>query len=439
MSSAADLCLFAAGSNGKGQLATGHLDDVHTFQPCSFSGCPVGGLPPRTTSILTVVGGGNHTLVLLSRRSNALGGTENELWGCGDGARGQLGPEYAAEAGDGTAIFRPVRLPLKLAGYIVKMVAACWETSYLVLSKESSNDVVVSMGGDDYGDLGVDGMNKKDKSLPFHIVDLSGVVGTCSVHLTVKDIAAGPHHVVVLLQTEHTDGSTAEHVAGWGSSRHGQLGPLISATMGRLPPFVSSPAAVVVPGSSSDPIRTMRLGNQHSVFLHASGRLSALGSDRKGQTHGLSGVTNVASIGCTWNGTYALAVEDSQVAIYSVGSHARGQLGRRQTVEGTPSPVEFPFPQASGALRRLACGSEHVLSLITRRDRAGAEQTEVWGWGWNEHGNLGVGSLEDVHVPVQMWPSEFPVAVGEVIGIWAGCGTSWIVVRRCKDRPGEDS
>jgi protein ATS1 len=72
----------------------------------------------------------------------------------------------------------------------------------------------------------------------------------------------------------------------------------------------------------------------------------------------------------------------------------------------------------------FACGSEHVLCVLESE----GGHAEVWGWGWNEHGNLATGSLDDVKVPVRIWPSLPAQAKEKVVGVWAGCGTSWIAV-----------
>ena len=61
--------------------------------------------------------------------------------------------------------FVPLSLPLEelsLQGYSVSHVAACWETSYVVLEHDTLGDVLLSMGTDDFGDLGIGGCGKDD-------------------------------------------------------------------------------------------------------------------------------------------------------------------------------------------------------------------------------------------------------------------------------------
>ncbi|KAI9438442.1 RCC1/BLIP-II [Lactarius psammicola] len=408
------LLLYAAGSNGRGQLATADLQDSHYFTPCIFNGRQRGTLPPGTFSVNAIKGGGNHSLALLSRLNSS--NPQIEVWGCGDGTKGQLGPTYVDEAGDNCAIFRPIALPLEdhgLSGYEISDVAACWETSFFVLTKDGQHDILISMGGDDFGDLGIGGLgtaNGTRKALPFHILDFTHIVGPVAHRLSITSIAAGPHHVIALLSA-----GNKQHIAGWGTARHGQLGPLHTPS-GRALPFSHSPVAINLPiDIQLDPVRYVRAGNQHSLFLHASGRVSALGSDAKGQLRGLHAAEDVQAIGCSWNGSYLR----TRTGLLSAGVNAHGQLGREDASETALGFVDLPN---TSRVVDFVCGSEHVLCLLESEGQA-----EVWGWGWNEHGNLATGSLNDVRAPVRIWPSS-PAQAGEAVGVWAGCGTSWIAV-----------
>jgi protein ATS1 len=411
--------LYAAGSNGHGQLATGDIQDAHTFRPCAFAVYECGTPPPLTSSVVAIVGGGNHTLAFLSRIVDTTSSNQgSEVWGCGDGAKGQLGPAYNTEAGNNGAIFRRLVLPLeerRLSGYAVSKVAACWETTFLVLAKEGQHDVLISMGGDDFGDLGVGGLGtKQQRKTPFHIVDFSHIVGSAAHHVSITDITAGPHHALVVL---HADNK--QYIAGWGTARHGQLGPLL-APSGRALPFSPSPVAISLPiDVQLDPVLSVCAGNQHSLFLHVSGRVSALGSDAKGQLHGLHAAKDVRAIGCSWNGSYLR----TPTTLLSAGASGRGQLGRAEAPVAPLGAVDTP---GNAKVLGFACGSEHVLCLLETERR-----NQVWGWGWNEHGNLGTGSLDDVTVPVKIWPpstTESEEIIGDALGVWAGCGTSWIAV-----------
>ncbi|KAI0962581.1 hypothetical protein AcV7_001395 [Taiwanofungus camphoratus] len=449
------LCLLSAGSNAQGQLGTGSSEDAHVFTPCIFAGHPPGTLPPGTTTVSQIACGANHTLALLVRSGDM------ELWGCGDGRRGQLGPSYAAAVGAGsTAEFRKLDLQLRLharsrEGYTPRLVAAGWETSYIILSRAGRSDVLVAMGADDFGNLGVGGAKGKGVAgKPLHIVELEQLlVDTLassddgSVILTVENLATGPHHIVLKYKYQLQAGITRELIAGWGTSRHGQLGN-VDSTSGRPSPFYSTPHLVISRRSACGTVTSCAAGTQHTVFLHSSGRLLGIGSNKKAQLQDLEKLTNVCAVGCTWNGTYAVVHDDDGYRIMATGSNDKGQLGRPRA-EDVPvlAPVRLRFAPSMHHLFKVACGSEHVLCLFAitsanqngrrtgshlRADPDSAEvQYEVWAWGWNEHGNLGVGLAEDIDLPMKVWPPAYAIEHdGRAVDIWCGNGTSWIMIDR---------
>ncbi|KAF7302788.1 RCC1/BLIP-II proteni [Mycena kentingensis (nom. inval.)] len=379
--------LFSAGSNAHGQLSNGSDDDSHVFRPCSFEG----GDFPAGWRLADLAFGANHTLALLEDAESG----KPELWGCGDGRKGQLGPKYAA-----TPVLSPLRLPLEshgLASYSPRLVAAAWETSYVVLSAPERADVLVSMGSNDFGVLGV-GPKPIE---PLNIVELGDIL--LGSALDIRAIVAGQNHVVVALGMA---GGADDVVVGWGASRHGQLGDAKK-------PFAAAPA-VILRGIC----RSIALGHQHTIVLDSSGGLVAFGSNRKQQLDGLDRL-HARSVHCTWNGTYVVTTEGH---LLSTGSNIQGQLGR--DTNSCIHYVAFPFDAAAHDLVQLACGSEHVLAVF----RTPQSALEVWGWGWNEHGNLGSGTTEDAHMPRKLWPSDSTPTIPGPVRIWAGLGTSWIAV-----------
>ncbi|KAI0370062.1 RCC1/BLIP-II [Pilatotrama ljubarskyi] len=431
------LYLYSAGSNARGQLAIGVLQDAHRFTPCVFFGAAPGALPPGVVAIEHISCGANHTLALLRRSGGA-----KEVWGCGDGSRGQLGPSYLkdVEKADGetshaTAVFRPLDVASHalrdtggalFEGYTVRLVSAGWETSYAVLSCSGRSDILLSMGGDDFGNLGVCGSRTQKAVAPVHVVHLDGLVSleAAGTLRTVLAVSTGPHHTIAKVRLTRPDRTTETLCTGWGTSRHGQLGNITNSS-GRPTPFVPSPRLVLIP--APEEVTHLALGNQHTVALTSNGTLCALGSDRKRQLDGLDTLRDVERVRCTWNGTYALLRTGQVVA---TGSNTHSQLGRGADYHerhGTLGPVRFPFQLRPGQIVDLVCGSEHVLCIVDRDDVS----REVWGWGWNEHGNLGTGGTEDVSAPVKIWPSnDHGDANGRVLRVWAGCGTSWILVER---------
>ncbi|KIM38330.1 hypothetical protein M413DRAFT_447829 [Hebeloma cylindrosporum] len=401
------LSLLSSGSNAQGQLGNSSLDDSHVFKASLFAGQPSRSLPPGTSRVIDVATGANHTLVLLE-----LAGNKREIWGCGDGTKGQLGLNYQKGVSEGLSptVFRKIHLGLGESGlehYTFKFIAATWETSYIVLSCEGKPDVVLSMGSNDYGDLGVGG--SKHSPTDFHIVRFDHIAPV-SERWEVQFISSGQRHVLLSIKS-----NDASLLVGWGTSRHGQLGNPSNT------PFSSTPR--IVSHQNDPPIISSSLGIHHTIFLHDSGRISGLGSNRKGQLQVVeSPDLGNTDIGCTWNGTYVIV--EGRI-VYSSGSNSHHQLGRQNGGSEPVAIVEFPESLGHSSLK-IACGSEHVLTLCSSE--------QVWGWGWNEHGNLGLGHTGDAPAPVRLWPPSYlDDRVSSIQGIWAGLGTSWI----CAEIDGE--
>ena len=432
------ITLLSTGSNAHGQLGNTTLDDSHTFQPCSFIKNPPNSLPPGTLAVLSVVSGANHTLVLLEL-VDQLGMKTRELWGCGDGRAGQLGKRYKEDviAGSSTTKFRKIELSLEengLSGYSYRLISASWVTSYAVLSCSGKGDVVISMGSDDFGDLGVGGSREQSEK-DFHLVRFNHLSTPSGIHITpaairVESITSGQRHTIVHLQISEPNDISPLLLVGWGTSRHGQLGQAPLSNPKHLQ-FTSLPQIVEV-----DHVVSCALGIRHSLFLNTWGQISALGSNRKGQLQ-LLPLKTVRRIGCTWNGSYAVFETNEEWRIHSSGSNSHGQLGLKTdplNTDDIPGSGIVYFPEVfdcKSTSVEIACGSEHVLILSHRNTEDRSVQQVLWGWGWNEHGNLGIGNTKDTPLPLKIWSNEpgygsYFEGARELIGIWAGAGTSWI-------------
>ncbi|KLO20600.1 RCC1/BLIP-II protein [Schizopora paradoxa] len=404
------ISLFSAGSNAKGQLAQGTVDDSHCFLRCMFDG-DVGDPLSNGIKSLSLAFGANHTLMLLRDIQD-----ENTLWVCGDGRKGQIGEEHRARTAPLTA-FRRLDL-MRPPGYEYSCIAACWETSFISLSHPDKNDILLSLGADDYGDRGVGGLRASASLASFSSVSFDHLMEEDdeSDSIQICDIKAGTHHVLVKLSCRCRNGSRRTFFAGWGASRHGQLG------RSTIESFTSTPITISIPEALD--VVSFAVGNHHSVFVYSPGQIMTLGSDRKNQTQGLSSIQDAHSVGATWNGTYVLRIPRSEKwRIYATGSNSKGQLASPPS-DAAARDVTF---QEESAAEEVVCGSEHVLVRLKRMDLKSVG--EVWSWGWNEHGNLGLGHVEDVHEPTRIWPTEdFTNVSHEILGIWAGFGTTWIAI-----------
>lgn len=413
------LQLLAAGSNAHGQLSNGSLDDAYQFTPASFDGSPEASLPPHTTEI-DLAFGANHTLALVTQVESQSSTTC--LWGCGLGSQGQLGPTIKQMGA--TPLFRSIKPEApEIGGCSPRLIAAAWETSYVVFSRTSASDVLISMGGNDFGDLGVK-LTPKTRNRSVHTISLDHLhvedvsLGIC--RLQFDHIRAGPHHVVASIFATAPGGTTYSVVVGWGAARHGQLG-------GDGGTKQYDTLRLISQRPHNDRIIGIGVGNQHTVLLGAQGEAEMHGSNRKDQRGAaVTSLPNVLQVGCTWNGTYILSKQDDNVCISASGSNTHSQLGPMSRSSREVRISELLGPDVT--INSLVCGSEHV--LLWRRKLAGTGEDgmqHVWGWGWNEHGNLATGSTDDVPLPTKCFSIN---PKDHIVGVWAGCATSWIAVNR---------
>ncbi|XP_031571187.1 uncharacterized protein LOC116305433 [Actinia tenebrosa] len=144
-------------------------------------------------------------------------------------------------------------------------------------------------------------------------------------------------------------------------------------------------------------------GQQHTAVISASGDVYTWGKSHKGRLgHGdlieEEGKSipfrveilhmhriKVLSVACGIEHTVALCRD----GVYAWGSSEYGQLGQGDTRQHT-RPV-FITELSDKSCIAITCGHYHSLALS-------ADQ-RVWAWGWGVHGQLGMGTIEDVWLP----------------------------------------
>ncbi|EJD03543.1 RCC1/BLIP-II [Fomitiporia mediterranea MF3/22] len=416
--------VYSAGSNSLGQLASAGSNDSHTFGRCIFQGIQDGRL--TGSKVLSIAQCANHSLLLLRKQEGT-----TELWGSGDGRKGQLGARYSQEFGASPVFHRifPHQDVPRYADCDITLIAASWESSFVVLSGPD-NDILLSSGGDDFGDLGVGGLpGGKKQSDKWLAVGFSHLLPKNTSNMRISDLKAGLHNVIVKLVYRDSDTRDVELLVGWGAARQGQLG---QENLTKKPqPIVDSPRILRFPSS----ISSFAVGNQHAVFVASDGLVFPLGSNRKGQLAGLDSVKNICAVGATWNGTYLLQKHqssDKRWSILATGSNSHGQLACASNSDSGASVaqlrrISLPTNVSEAESLSITCGSEHVL-VASLTGAQVDDEMGVFAWGWNEHGNLGLGHTDDVHEPSRIWPPANLPQEGKVVGVWAGCATSWVVI-----------
>lgn len=218
---------------------------------------------------------------------------------------------------------------------------------------------------------------------------------------SIISIASGMGHTAAVL-------SNGE-VYGWGGARKGQLGEGAAKTQ----KVVWSPTRVEgVSFKATD----VACGREFTVVSgdRGKGEFVILGSENdkwgvvSGQPSGV--LLAYASISAGWHGVYVHHHQTSDgspsSSITAWGRNDRGQL----------PPADLPNAQ------KLAVGSEHGLALLDERT--------VAAFGWGEHGNCGPDTDAQGNVKGSYNKIQISSDGGErrrIVGIGAGCATSWII------------
>jgi alpha-tubulin suppressor-like RCC1 family protein len=207
-----------------------------------------------------------------------------------------------------------------------------------------------------------------DSSVPVQVSNLSAVVA----------VSGGTFHALAL----KSDGT----VWAWGSNLNGQLGNGTNTS-------TTTPVQV----SNLSGISAISAGSTHSLALRFDGTVWAWGNNFDGQlgvgsdinsnvplqVTGLSGVTAIAA------GAYDSLALKSDGTVWSWGDDQFGQLGTGTTILFSTVPVQVV--QLSNATH---LGSGYYQSFVVKSD------TTLWGWGYNNIGQLGSGNVTNVRFPV---------------------------------------
>ncbi|KAJ5333938.1 uncharacterized protein N7506_007721 [Penicillium brevicompactum] len=381
--------LFAFGSNGSGQLGIGHQEDVSEPTQCLFTTHPESKITTEhlNEEIKTIAAGGNHTL-LFTKSGTVYATGANQDGRCGPLSSPTTNPEnvfnrLALSGGSG-----PVTS--------FTHVSATWEGTILV-APESDADRVYVFGTNTKGELGV--------AEPL-IADGACIHDFPPPGTRVTALASGMAHSVAVLSNGD--------VWGWGAARKGQLGSenVVKTT---------APVRIHVPFFAEEVV----CGSEFSV-VSGGGQFVVLGD--KGNRWGIMKVPECfrvpgeasessglirykySGIRASWHGVYVHAAgtggSGSEVAsLVAWGRHDRGQI----------PPSTLPVPAM------LAVGSEHAVALL--------EDGRVAACGWGEHGNCGSDLDALRNVADRMNIISLPETVdGKVVGVGAGCATSWMIV-----------
>lgn len=144
-------------------------------------------------------------------------------------------------------------------------------------------------------------------------------------------------------------------------------------------------------------IHKLRCGIEYIMILTRNGALYSFGLNSYGQlgyvkkskTFQKVMLDNVIRVECGGYHTIALTSENK---LYGWGRNEYGNLGLGDKLKKT-LPTEIKIPSLSKILS-ICCGADHTMILL--------DNDEIYVWGYNEFGQLGIGSYDNMLFPVKL-------------------------------------
>ena len=257
----------------------------------------------------------------------------------------------------------------------------------------SSDGKLYSWGQSSYGQLGIDDTNEKTSPVAVSTAHLAE-------NLTFSAIAAGSSHSIAL----GSDGN----LYSWGRNTKGQLGT--DDVENKFLPVAVSTAHL----AENLTFSAIAAGGSHSVALGSDGNLYSWGWNSSGQL-GTGGNTDTSipvavstgevqanstfsAISATGNNSMAIASDGN---LYSWGANSRGQLGVGDNEpKSSPAAVDLP-----GNLTVIAVTAGYEFSMAIASDG------KLYSWGSNSSGALGIGVLSFINGVYTNTNKNSPVAV----------------------------
>ncbi|MBU5638247.1 chromosome condensation regulator RCC1 [Geomonas sp. Red69] len=287
------------------------------------------------------------------------------------------------------------------------------------------NHSTFTMGYNGFGQLGDGTLTKREVAV--HVPGMDNMV------LPGAKAVAGNEHTMVF-------GNITSLVSSWGYNLYGQLGAGSKVSTTYPDAYSSKPVEVWMHATVTD----IAAGGYHSLAV-AGDKLYAWGQNTYHQVGNNSTTNATAPVQVTTgrDGEDLTLLHPLQVAagglhslallttgggtpvnyVYAWGGNSYGQVGFGKTSFGTYStscarPRKVTFPDTlTGTIEQVAALGSASLALEVQRDNLGAIASEIlWGWGYNDAGELG-DLIEHGNVtPLTLKSSPDPVPVFTVTG-----------------------
>lgn len=364
--------LFGAGSNEHNQLLlspseTDNNSEVNEVHELTEMLLVTLRLQDEADELVSLHAGGGHSALLT--KSGAM-----HTWGWNDA--GQLGRLNNPQEDSVSSLANVPPLSIKIA------VADLGHTHTLVIEKDTGR----LFGFGENGRGQVDGLvNSNALTTSIHTPTTpSGLIDEQFV-----EVAAGLFHSAAIT----VDGD----LVTFGCSRFRQSLPPDNDTssIGRWRP------------SDGSKLVQVTCGRRHTVMLDDLGRVWTLGLENKygqlGRSKSLDSPTpqlvdgplGQPNSGCVvltsgWSHILALIRKKDGTVLYGWGRNDKGQLGKQNERDfiATPQVIDVPSCVANSfSVQSVCCGAESSHLALDNGD--------MYSCGWDEHGNLGVGYLQE--------------------------------------------
>jgi alpha-tubulin suppressor-like RCC1 family protein len=196
-----------------------------------------------------------------------------------------------------------------------------------------------------------------------------------------QTIAAGWNHSLAVCSD-----STAWD---WGYNQNFVLGNGTNASSA-FPIQVNSLTGIIAIGGGVS--YSLALKNDGTVWSWGWNQYGELGNGVPGDTNFIASQVNVLTgiRAISAGGSHCLALKNDST-VWSWGYNVNGELGNGVSTDTNNIPM-----QISGltGITAISAGGHHSLAL--------KNDSTVWAWGWNNNGQLGIGTNVDSYVPVQI-------------------------------------
>ncbi|KAI8130598.1 hypothetical protein FF38_03642 [Lucilia cuprina] len=351
------MSVYAWGANSHGQLGLGYESEMCTtpqlLRKCSFT----------PSSVRSIRGGGGHVLIL-----DACG----RVHACGWNNRGQLGLDSIREC-----LNEFKAIPGKFfQDDTVDLIACGWDISGCITTSRK----LYVWGSNAFQQLGICQRGFTSIRKPFHM--------QLPRNDTPLRISFGMRHTAVL-----TDDSK---IYIYGRLR---ISDMLPDEISIVKISQSSMVVKLIPRLSGELAIQNIVSGQNHLMMHLAAaedqtenkapakRVLVLGDNKFGQANSFQFDEEIIAIAAGWTHN-AVLLKDQRILLW--GRNCYGQLGLGSYSESHPTPMELNFSKAILPVQ-LHLGSEHGLFM--------SKEGDIFTWGWNEHGNCGNDSTNNVCKP----------------------------------------